>query len=420
MKLPGYYSSGDFARMAQVSVRTIRFYDKQNILKPSYVTQAGARFYTDSDFVKLQQILLLKYLGFSLEEIKGMTIDDADHHFLQNSLTMQKKLIEDKIEQMQLVGQAIDNTIAELEENHQIDWSQMLNLIHLTGMEKSLKSQYENANNISARIRLHKEFSTNKQGWFPWIFETGVLPHIKAKSEKKSVNADKDQILDGIHGVNENDKIQILELGCGEGSLWTENRYLVPENVHITVSDISEGMIRDIRRNIGIDERFAYECFDCHQIPAQSGTYDIVIANHLLFYCEEMTQVCNEIKRVLKKDGMFLCSTYGTGHMQEITDLVQKFDSRIILAAENLYERFGLDNGEEILSKYFSKIEIVKYDDAIVIDKADPLIEYILSCHGNQNQYLLDKYQDFRQYVKKQVKNHYRITKEAGYFLCHC
>ena len=38
MKLPGYYSSGQFARMANVSVRTIRFYDKQNILHPSYVT----------------------------------------------------------------------------------------------------------------------------------------------------------------------------------------------------------------------------------------------------------------------------------------------------------------------------------------------------------------------------------------------
>lgn len=395
MKLPGYYSSGDFARMAQVSVRTIRFYDKQNILKPSFVTEAGARFYTDSDFVKLQQILLLKYLGFSLEEIKGMTIDNADHHFLQNSLTMQKKLIEDKIEQMQLVEQAINNTVAALEENHQIDWSQMLHLIHLTGMEKSLKSQYENANNISARIRLHKEFSTNKQGWFPWIFETGILPQIKSEGT-----------------------IEILELGCGEGSLWTENLYLLPDTVHITVSDISEGMIRDIRRNIGSDERFSYECFDCQQIPAQSKTYDIVIANHLLFYCDDMTQVCNEVKRVLKEDGIFLCSTYGTGHMQEITDLVQKFDSRIILAAENLYERFGLDNGKEILSQYFTEIQINKYDDAIVIDKATPLIEYILSCHGNQNQYLLDKYQEFRQYVKKQVKGQYRITKEAGYFLC--
>ena len=409
MKLPGYYSSGDFARMAQVSVRTIRFYDKQNILKPSFVTEAGARFYTDSDFVKLQQILLLKYLGFSLEEIKGMTIDDADYHFLQNSLTMQKKLIADKIEQMQLVEQAINNTVEALEENHQIDWSQMLHLIHLTGMEKSIKSQYENASNISARIRLHKEFSMNKQGWFPWIFETGILPHIEARKGEDDTQ---------LAGQSVAEKIEILELGCGEGSLWTENLNRLPENVLIMVSDISEGMIRDIRRNIGADERFTYECFDCQQIPAQSGTYDIVIANHLLFYCEDMAQVCNEVKRVLKKGGVFLCSTYGVGHMKEITDLVQKFDSRIILAAENLYERFGLENGEEILSQYFSKVQMNKYDDEIVIDKATPLIEYILSCHGNQNQYLLDKYQEFRQYVKKQVKGQYRITKEAGYFLC--
>ena len=54
MKLPGYYSSGEFARMANVSIRTIRFYDKQNILKPSYVNPSGARFYTDSDLARLQ------------------------------------------------------------------------------------------------------------------------------------------------------------------------------------------------------------------------------------------------------------------------------------------------------------------------------------------------------------------------------
>ena len=395
MKLPGYYSSGEFARMAQVSVRTIRFYDKQNILKPSYVTPAGARFYTDSDFVKLQQILLLKYLGFSLDDIKGMTIDDMDYHFLRNSLTMQKKLVADRIEQMQLVENAIDNTVSALEDNQTIDWSQMLHLIHLTSMEKSLKSQYENANNISARIRLHKDYSINKQGWFPWIYATGIAPIIEKKNS-----------------------IEILELGCGEGSLWTENINLLPESVHITVSDISEGMIRDIRRNLGSDERFSYETFDCHKIPAKARTYDLIIANHLLFYCDDIEQVCKEIKRVLKPSGVFLCSTYGSGHMKEITELVQKFDKRIILAAENLYDRFGLENGEEILENYFSKIKICKYDDAICIDQAEPLIEYILSCHGNQNQYLLERYHDFRLFVEKQVKKEYRITKDAGYFYC--
>lgn len=249
----------------------------------------------------------------------------------------------------------------------------MLHLIHLTSMEKSLKSQYENANNISARIRLHKEFSTNPQGWFPWIFETGILPVIEKKAKKNS-------------------KIEILELGCGEGSLWLENLSHLPGNVHITVSDISDGMIRDIRRNLGEDSRFSYESFDCHKIPAKAKTYDIVIANHLLFYCKDMGQVCQEIKRVLKSSGVFLCSTYGPNHMKEITSLVQQFDSRIILAAENLYERFGLNNGEEILNEYFSKIETHLYEDEIVINQAEPLIEYILSCHGNQNQYLLDRY----------------------------
>ena len=73
MKPAGYYTSGQFAKMAHISVRTVRFYDKQNILKPSYVSPAGSRFYTDQDFARLQQILLLKYLGFSLEDIKEMT-----------------------------------------------------------------------------------------------------------------------------------------------------------------------------------------------------------------------------------------------------------------------------------------------------------------------------------------------------------
>ena len=90
MKIPGFYSSGEFARMAQVSVRTIRFYDKQNILKPSYVSPSGARFYTDSDLARLQQILLLKYLGFSLDDIREMTIGDSDYHFMVSSLKMQK------------------------------------------------------------------------------------------------------------------------------------------------------------------------------------------------------------------------------------------------------------------------------------------------------------------------------------------
>ena len=391
MHLPGYYSSGQFARMAGVSVRTIRFYDKQNILKPSYVSPSGARFYTDSDLARLQQILLFKYLGFSLDDIREMTIGDTDYHFLKNSLNLQKRLVQDRIEQMQLVESAIEDTVNALEQERQVDWSQMLELIHLTGMEKSLKTQYQSATNISARIRLHRDYSSNAYGWFPWVY-------------------DQCRIRDGL---------QVLELGCGDGTLWKENISRLPAQIHILLSDISEGMLRDARRSLSQeDPRFSFQVFGCEKIPCADRSFDRVIANHVLFYCEDLPAVFSEVRRVLGEDGLFLCSTYGSRHMQEISDLVRRFDSRIVLSAEKLYDRFGLENGRELLSPYFSDMQLLRYEDSIELDRAEPLIEYILSCHGNQNQYLLDRYKDFRVFVEKQTAGGFHITKDAGVFLC--
>ena len=138
----GYYTSGQFAKMAHISVRTVRYYDKQNILKPSFVNESGARFYTDEDFVRLQQILLLKYLGFSLEEIRNMTVGELDKQMLRNSLRLQQKLVRDQIEQMQMVVQAIEDTTVALDENQEMDWSQMMNLIHLMQRNLRLKTPY--------------------------------------------------------------------------------------------------------------------------------------------------------------------------------------------------------------------------------------------------------------------------------------
>ena len=166
-----------------------------------------------------------------------------------------------------------------IQKEHNIDWSQMLNLIHLTGMESSLKNQYQNASNISARINLHSLYSQNPQGWFPWICEQC-------------------RIEPGM---------EILEIGCGDGTLWKEKPFKNSRhNVHITLSDISEGMLRDARRAVGAkDSRFSFEAFDCHRLPFEEHSLDLVIANHVLFYCEDIPQVCSEVRRVLKPDGRF-------------------------------------------------------------------------------------------------------------------
>lgn len=391
MKKSGYYSSGEFARMAQVTLRTIRYYDKQDILKPSFVSEAGARFYTDEDFARLQQILLLKYLGFSLDDIREMTIDDADYHFMLNSLNIQLKLVRDRIEQMQLVEQAIQNTSEAIQKEHTIDWTHMLKLIYLTSMEKSLKNQYQNASNISSRINLHSLYSQNQQGWFPWIYQ-----QLEIRSGMK-----------------------ILEIGCGDGTLWSSNIERLPENVSVTLSDISEGMLRDARRALGTaDDRFFFKELDCHQIPYSDESFDLVIANHVLFYCDDIGKVCGEVRRVLKPKGRFVCSTYGSNHMIEVSQLVQGFDDRIVLSADKLYDRFGMENGGNILRRYFSKDEWRDYEDSLMVLEPEPLISYVLSCHGNQGQYISERYKEFRAYVKQKTDRGFHITKEAGVFLC--
>ena len=390
MKKDGFYSSGEFAKMAHITKKTLRYYDAHNILKPSYLTPYGARFYSDEDFARLPQILLLKYLGFSLDDIREMTINDSDYHFMANALKLQQKLVQDKIEQLQLVEKAIQDTSRAIEEEHSVNWSQMLHLIHLTGMEKSLKTQYQNASNISARIRLHEMYSQNQTGWFPWIY----------------------------HNCKITDGMRILEIGCGDGTLWNENMAKLPQNISAVLSDISEGMLRDVRRRIGSDSRFSFQAFDCHRIPFASDSFDLVIANHVLFYCDDIAKVCREVSRILVPGGRFLCSTYGASHMQEITALVQEFDSRIQLSGDALYARFGLENGAELLAPYFSEISTQLYDDALYVTDAAPLIEYILSCHGNQNQYLLERYQDFRRFVEKKTLKGFHITKSAGLFIC--
>lgn len=394
----GYYTSGQFAKMAHISVRTVRFYDKQNILKPSFVKDSGARFYTDEDFVRLQQILLLKYLGFSLEEIRNMIVGQLDKQMLRNSLRLQLKLVKDRIEQMQMVEQAIEDTTEALDANQEMDWAHMMNLIHLTGMENSLRTQYQNATNIDARIRLHQEYSSNKQGWFPWVYGQCDFPQ----------------------------NSQILEIGCGNGAMWLESFEKLPQGAMIVLSDISEGMLRDTRREIeqlemvnGIENsQFQYQSFDCHKIPYKDGSFDYVIANHVLFYCDNLDMVLGEIQRVLKPHGKLICSTYGSRHMREITDLVQGFQEQITLSADRLYEKFGLDNGMLVLEDYFSNVECREYDDFLFVDEPEPLIEYILSCHGNQNQYIVNRYKDFRNFVEKKTRKGFRITKQAGIFVC--
>ncbi len=70
-------------------------------------------------------------------------------------------------------------------------------------------------------------------------------------------------------------------------------------------------MIRDVTRSIGLeDSRFSFQVFDCAQIPFPDNSFDLVIANHMLFYCDDISKICKKSGE-FKSKGKFLGSTYG-------------------------------------------------------------------------------------------------------------
>ena len=83
--------------------------------------------------------------------------------------------------------------------------------------------------------------------------------------------------------------------------------------------------------------------------------------------------------------------------------------------APDLVEEF---KGEKYYKPYFKNIGKELYPDSIEINESEPILSYILSCHGNQNRYILNKYKEFKDFVDAKTKYGFHITKEAGIFIC--
>lgn len=380
-----YYKTGEFAKLANVTERTLRYYDKIGLLKPSSILSNGYRQYTDSDLLKLQKILSLKHLGFSIEEIFPIVLEDQN---LKESFKMQIDLIDSRIKHMTAVKDSMESIISTINDKN-IDWTKIISLIKMSNDDSNIIEHYKNAKNLNVRISLHDKYSQNKQGWFPWLFEQIDFSHIN----------------------------KLLEVGCGNGKLWKNNKINL-RNREIFLSDSSQGMVDEVRKTLGND--FNCMVFDCEKIPFKDNYFDAVIANHVLFYVYDINKALEEIRRVLNPLGVFYCSTYGSNHMKEINDIVQEFDSRVILSQTKLYDVFGLENGLDILRPYFKSIKMKRYEDCLVVDKSKPIIDYIMSCHGNQNEIIGPNLNEFREFVDSiiQEKGYIKITKDAGLFIC--
>lgn len=218
-------------------------------------------------------------------------------------------------------------------------------------------TQYKDSSNFNARILLHHKFGANKYPWPRWVFD-----HLRKE-----------------------DNLKVLELGCGNGLLWVLNANRVPETWRITVSDFSEGMLNDAKKNIGSAiKQISYEVVDIENIPYETNTHDIILANHMLYHVPDRKKALSEIRRVLKKDGIFYATTMGSDYMEDMRVLIKEYKtgSRGAVTANFVIDNFSLQNGEEQLKEYFNDVTLKIYENVLTVNEAKPFVDYMYSCTG--------------------------------------
>ncbi|MBF4693119.1 MerR family transcriptional regulator [Fusibacter ferrireducens] len=136
------YTTGEMAKLCDVSVRTVQFYDTKELLKPAELSEGGRRLYSDDDLQKLHLICLLKTFGLSLDAIKDVLNSETPNKVLLLLLEEQARQIHAEIEKGQNQIKAIEVVMTNLRNSKTIQVNSINDIDHIMNGERKLKKTY--------------------------------------------------------------------------------------------------------------------------------------------------------------------------------------------------------------------------------------------------------------------------------------
>jgi SAM-dependent methyltransferase len=219
------------------------------------------------------------------------------------------------------------------------------------------EQQYRDGRNLAARANLHAKYG--RGDWFSWLAGQAPWP----------ANA------------------RILEVGCGTGAFWTDAARFVPDGAALTLTDLSPGMAetalgsaRRAREWRSVQAQVA----DVSALPFETGAFDVVIANHMLYHAPDPAQAVTEIARVLAPGGLAVLATNGRDNMRALFALrAATFEN--LPPYDEVGSRFLLNDGAALLEPLFASVEIRRYPDELrCTDPADVFAYLTSSPPGNE------------------------------------
>jgi DNA-binding transcriptional MerR regulator len=123
---------GDLAQRTGISVRTLHYYDEIGLLSPAQRTESGYRLYGEADVIRLQQVMSLRQIGFSLEQIR-QCLDQREYSLLE-VVQMQLSRLQQRIQEQQQLCCQLESIAHRLSVQEEVTLQELLQLIEVTTM----------------------------------------------------------------------------------------------------------------------------------------------------------------------------------------------------------------------------------------------------------------------------------------------
>ncbi len=250
-----------------------------------------------------------------------------------------------------------------------------------------IRDAYATDTALSVRIHTHENYTHPKIDFPNW-----VLDRIRWRGDER-----------------------VLDIGAGTGMYLELVRQRVPDG-ELVAGDLSHGMLQRIRQRPQVQAAHTVR-LNAQHLPFPAGTFDVVLANHMLFFVPDIGQALSEIRRVLRPDGCLLASTNSANTMAEFDTLSRRACTLLGFAGvrfESPHNRFTLENGPRQLAHYFRAV--ARYDIPSHFRFADPepALAYIDSLRVLNEPQLPNglSWENFMDAVEKQIRRLIRRTGE--------
>lgn len=340
------YTIGQLAKLAGISTKTLRVYERKGLLIPERKEENSYRVYGEEAVRTLEKIQLMKWLDFSLDQIAEF-LQLYENVSREKMLLEQKRLLEKKRAQLNTVIAHVDRAVQECRLGEQDS------NVFLKSLGVIVKNQ--RADELVGRLRKHAD---EPRGWSRFVFDTADLK----------------------------EGMKVLDAGAGFGNLWRYNEERLPAGLSVTCVDKHNthmdtfcGYMQEQKADGKFAQgEFTFVWDDLESMPIAEKHYERIFFNHVVSHIGDRAALYRKFAAALSKNGTFICTWGGFLFYEKLQPLLRKF-LKDCTELDVLYHRHKnhIEEWEQELREIFS-VEKHAYEITLSFATAEDFYEYIM------------------------------------------